>query len=831
MCAVMGKKENIRNVSVIGHFDHGKTTLADFLVSKAGIISEHRAGESRYLDTRRDEQERCMSMKYIAISLLVKLENQNSVTVTDSDRCENEENGFLINLIDTPGHTDFTAEVTCALRITDGVLVVIDCVAGICLQTEIVLRQALAERLKPILFINKMDRALLELKFEPEQLYQTFKHIVEHFNQLILSFGDYTTSMGNVTVDPCKGSVGFGCGLHGWVFTLKKYAEMYSKKFKIDVTKLTTYLWGENFFNWNAKKWEKQKEPENERAFCMYVLDPIYKVFDCVMNKKADIKQMLFKIGIDVKNIDMDKDEKSILKVIMHAWLPAEDALLQMIVVHLPSPAVAQEYRMGMLYVGSNDDINALAIKNCDPMGPLIMYISKMVPISDEGRFYAFGRVFSGKVTTGMKVHVMVPNNISGKNDVFYQTIEKTVLMMGRDIETIEEVPPGNICGLFGVDQYLLKTGTITTLKNAHNIKAMRFTVLPLIKVGVEPIEPCDLPNLIEGLKRLSKSDPVVQCITEESGKHIITGVGELHLEICLKDLEDHACVPIKKSNTFVSCCESVSAESTQICLSQSPNKHNSFYMKAYPMPDGLAEDIDNGVVGLHNEYLRQKYDFKEQEVSKIWSFGPHHTGPNILLDCTKELKYLDAVKEHVITGFQWGTREGVLADENLRGVRFNLFDGAIHCDNMRRHPGQIICAIRKCIIASYLTAAPRIMEPIYQCEIQCPKTIVDDISNILTKRRSKIFSQREIVGTPNYVIKAYLPINDSSEFAADVCYNTRGQAVSQCTFHHWKIFPGDPMKPSSKAYNIVQNIRKQKDLPDLNEYLHKLLSNLKIRL
>jgi elongation factor 2 len=224
-----------------------------------------------------------------------------------------------------------------------------------------------------------------------------------------------------------------------------------------------------------------------------------------------------------------------------------------------------------------------------------MMYISKMVPTSDKGRFYAFGRVFSGIVSTGMKARIMGPNYIPGKKeDLAEKTIQRTILMMGRNVEAIEEVPSGNICGLVGVDQFLVKTGTISTYKDAHNLKVMKFSVSPVVRVAVEPKNPADLPKLVEGLKRLAKSDPMVQCIIEESGEHIIAGAGELHLEICLKDLEeDHACIPIKRSDPVVSYRETVSDESTEMCLSKSPNKHNRLFMKACPMPDGLPEDID----------------------------------------------------------------------------------------------------------------------------------------------------------------------------------------------------------------------------------------------
>merc|ERR1712135_166131 len=285
-------------------------------------------------------------------------------------------------------------------------------------------------------------------------------------------------------------------------------------------------------------------------------------------NKTANIDKLIKNTGVKIKAEEREKEGKPLLKTFMRNWLPAGETLLQMITIHLPSPVTAQKYRCEMLYEGPQDDEVAVALKACDPTGPLMMYISKMVPTSDKGRFYAFGRVFSGLCATGQKVRIMGPNYVHGKkDDLNVKNIQRTILMIGRTVEPIASVPCGNICGLVGVDQYLVKTGTISNIESAHNMKTMKFSVSPVVRVAVEPKNPQDLPKLVEGLKRLAKSDPMVLCMTEESGEHIIAGAGELHLEICLKDLEeDHACVPLKKSDPVVSYRESVSEESNQVC-------------------------------------------------------------------------------------------------------------------------------------------------------------------------------------------------------------------------------------------------------------------------
>jgi len=671
---IMDKKNNIRNMSVIAHVDHGKSTLTDSLVSKAGIIAGSKAGEARFTDTRKDEQERCITIKSTAISLYYELseEDANWIKGTRDGR------GFLINLIDSPGHVDFSSEVTAALRVTDGALVVVDCVSGVCVQTETVLRQAIAERIKPIVFMNKMDRALLELQLEQEDLYQTFQRIVENVNVIIATYNDEDGPMGNVQVSPENGTVGFGSGLHGWAFSLKQFSEMYAAKFNIEVPKMMKRLWGDNCFG--SKKWSKTMKPGYERGFCKFVLSPIYNVFDAIMNQDNERIDKLIKVtGCTLKPDDRAKEGKPLLKTFMRTWLPAGETLLQMITIHLPSPVTAQAYRCELLYTGPQDDETAMAIKTCDATGPLCMYVSKMVPTSDKGRFYAFGRVFAGTIATGQKVRIMGPNFIYGKKeDLYIKPIQRTILMMGRYIEAIEDVPCGNIAGLVGVDQFLVKTGTLSTSATAHNMKQMKFSVSPVVRVAVEAKNAADLPKLVEGLKRLAKSDPMVQCIIEESGEHIVAGAGELHLEICLKDLEeDHAGIPIKKSDPVVSYRETVSEESDRMCLSKSPNKHNRLFMKAAPLAEGLAEDIDEGNVTPRQDiktrarYLADKFEMDVNEARKIWAFGPNVNGPNMLIDCTKAVQYLNEIKDSVVAGFQWASKEGVLCEEHMRGVRF----------------------------------------------------------------------------------------------------------------------------------------------------------------
>ncbi|KAM7539865.1 hypothetical protein Aperf_G00000036881 [Anoplocephala perfoliata] len=839
---LMAKNKNIRNMSVIAHVDHGKSTLTDSLVSKAGIIAEARAGDARFTDTRKDEQDRCITIKSTAISLYNELSSDQlefvrKVQPVDKDESGKDECGFLINLIDSPGHVDFSSEVTAALRITDGALVVVDAVSGVCVQTETVLRQAIAERIKPILFLNKLDKALTTMGQDPESLYQHLSRVIENVNVIVAQFSEHDGPMGDVTVDPGNGTVGFGSGLQSWAFTLHTMAAFYAKRTGMDAAKMLPRLWGDNFYNSAEKKWRKTKGSVNDvRAFVHFILDPIVKIFRAVQNEdKAMVEKMLTAVDVKLTSEERDQPAKIMLKTIMHKWLPAGDCLLEMICIHLPSPYVSQKYRMELLYEGPKDDEAAVGIANCDPNACLMMYVSKMVPTSDRGRFYALGRVFSGTVATGQKVRIMGPNYVHGKkDDCCERSIQRTILMMGRYTEAIEDVPCGNICGLVGVDQFLVKTGTITTFAGAHNMRQMKFSVSPVVRVAVDCKNPSDLPKLVEGLKRLAKSDPMVQITTEESGEHIIAGAGELHLEICLKDLEeDHACIPIKKSDPVVSYRETVTEVSSTTALSKSPNKHNRLFFRAEPLHEDLTKDIDENVVSAKQDakergrILTEKYQWDANDARKIWCFGPDRTGPNVVVDVTKGVQYLNDIKDSVVAAFQSVTVEGVLCEENMRGIRFNVEDVVLHADAIHRGGGQIIPTAKRCFYGSVLTASPAILEPIYVCEIQAPEDALGGIYSTLNKKRGIIFSEENTPGTPIYIVRAYLPVNESFGFTGELRANTSGKAFPQCQFDHWKLYAGDPLDPSSKPGALVASIRKRKGrpeaVPSIDNFIDKL--------
>merc|ERR1712005_46559 len=343
---------------------------------------------------------------------------------------------------------------------------------------------------------------------------------------------------------------------------------------------------------------------------------------------KAKYEKMMTTLGITLKGDDKQLTGKPLMERTMQIWINAADTLLSMIVSKLPSPVTAQKYRVENLYEGPLDDAAANAIRACDPAGGLMMYVSKMVPTSDKGRFHAFGRVFSGTIATGSKVRIQGPHYKPGsKEDLNVKSIQRTVLMMGRTTEQIADVPCGNTVALVGVDGFILKSGTITTIEDAHNIADMKYSVSPVVKVSVKVKDGKDLPKLVDGLKKLSKSDPLVVCTTEESGEHVIAGCGELHVEICLKDLrEEYSQCDFIMADPVVAYRETVTTESSQTCLAKSPNKHNRIYLVAEKMTEECAKDIEEGKAGPkadvkeRTKLLKEKYSWEANDASKIWA-------------------------------------------------------------------------------------------------------------------------------------------------------------------------------------------------------------------
>ena len=794
------------------------------------------AGDMRLTDTRADEAERGITIKSTGISLYYHLEEEQLRGL----KAPRDGNDFLFNLIDSPGHVDFSSEVTAALRITDGALVVVDCIEGVCVQTETVLRQALGERIRPVLTVNKLDRCFLELQMDAEEAYDTFRKVIENVNVVLATYSD-DSKMGDTMVYPEQGTVCFSAGLHGWAFTLMTFARMYASKFGVGEEKMMQKLWGDSFFDGKANKWYNGPKEGAERGFVKFIYKPINQIIQLAINDEKDkLFPMLEKLGVKLKNEEKDLVGKALMKRVLQYWLPAADALMDMMIFHLPSPATAQAYRAETLYEGPQDDRYAAAIRACKQDGPLMMYVSKMIPIGDTGRFVAFGRVFSGKIGAGQKVRIMGSNYEFGtKKDLHNnKAVQRTVLCMGRRQDPVEDVPCGNTVALIGMDQYIAKTATITETENedCHPMKPMKFSVSPVVRVAVTTKDPSLLPKLVEGMKRLSRSDPMVQCITDqETNECIVAGAGELHLEICLKDLQDDFMngAALIISDPVVPFRETVTVEGPRVVMSKSPNKHNRLYFKATPMEEELAVDIEEGNITprddpkMRQERLVQKHSWDKDLAKKIWCFGPDTMGPNLVVDVTKGVQFLNEIKDSVNTGFQNATMCGALCEEPMRGILFELHDVVLHADAIHRGGGQIIPTARRVFYGCELSAEPRIQEPVFMVEISAPESALGGIYSCINTKRGQVFEEMQRPGTPMYNIKAYLPVAESFGFTGDLRAATSGQAFPQMVFDHWETITANPLLPESMAGKMVLDVRKRKglkvDVPAVSEYEDKL--------
>ena len=647
--------------------------------------------------------------------------------------------------------------------------------------------------------------------------------------------------MGDVQIRPIKGNVAFGSGLHQWAFTLERFAKTYSIKFGVPKEKMIEKLWGDWYHDPEKHVWTHSNNNGTlERAFCHFIATPITTLFHAIMEEKyGKVNKILHSIGVELKGEEKELTGKPLLKRVMQKWLPAGDAILEMVVLHLPSPAEAQKYRVQTLYDGPMDDKTATAIRNCDnsASAPLCMYVSKMVPTSDNTRFYAFGRVFSGIIHSGQKVRILGPKYVPHKKtDLWIKNIQRVVIMMGRYVEAVQDVPAGNTCAVVGVDQYLLKSGTICTEEDGHVIKTMKFSVSPVVRCAVEPKNTADLPKLVEGMKRLAKSDPLVLCYTEGTGEHIIAASGELHLEVCLQDLQNdfvHG-VPLKFSDPVVSFRETCTVKSSQRCLAKSANKHNRLYAEAEPLGTQLCAAIDDGIITagadskIQGRMLADEFGWDITYARKIWAFGPDGTGPNLFVDETTGLQYLSEIKDSVVSGFSWATQQGPLCEEQMRGCRVNLLNAELHADAIHRGTGQILPAARRVCYSSFLSATPSLLEPVYLCNIAVNQEAIGQVYSVLTRRRGNIFSEEQTPGTPQMNLLAYLPVLESFGFTNDLRSQTGGKAFPQCVFDHWELASGNPFEAGSKVYDMVHNIRQRKGLssedpPDISKYLDKL--------
>uniref|UniRef100_A0ACB8EU79 U5 small nuclear ribonucleoprotein component n=1 Tax=Sphaerodactylus townsendi TaxID=933632 RepID=A0ACB8EU79_9SAUR len=446
------------------------------------------------------------------------------------------------------------------------------------------------------------------------------------------------------------------------------------------------------------------------------------------------------------------------------------------------------------------------------PDGPLMCHTTKMYSTDDGVQFHAFGRVLSGTIHAGQPVKVLGENyTLEDEEDSQICSVGRLWISVARYHIEVNRVPAGNWVLIEGVDQPIVKTATVTEPRGneeAQIFRPLKFNTTSVIKIAVEPVNPSELPKMLDGLRKVNKSYPSLTTKVEESGEHVILGTGELYLDCVMHDLRKmYSEIDIKVADPVVTFCETVVETSSLKCFAETPNKKNKITMIAEPLEKGLAEDIENEVVQITwnrkklGEFFQTKYDWDLLAARSIWAFGPDATGPNILVDDTLpsevDKTLLGSVKDSIVQGFQWGTREGPLCDELIRNVKFKILDAVIAQEPLHRGGGQIIPTARRVVYSAFLMATPRLMEPYYFVEVQAPADCVSAVYTVLARRRGHVTQDAPIPGSPLYTIKAFIPAIDSFGFETDLRTHTQGQAFSLSVFHHWQIVPGDPLDKS----------------------------------
>ncbi|KAK6949530.1 hypothetical protein Daesc_009613 [Daldinia eschscholtzii] len=805
MTDLMNFPDQIRNIALAGDLHHGKTAFMDMLVLETHDISdrlEKRTGRKRdeqlrYTDTHVVERERGVSVKAAPMSLVLQSTKGKS---------------HLFNIIDTPGHVNFVDEVAAALRLVDGVALVVDVVEGVQVNTEQIIKHAVLEDIPMTLIINKVDRLILELRLPPSDAYFKLKHVVEEVNTIIEN--TRPGSGDQKRLSPEKGNVLFACSEMGWCFTLQSFSKMYADSFPgVNTEEFAKRLWGDIYFNPKKRSFSRKPLPGEERAkrsFIHFVLEPIYKVFSHTISQSPEeLKGVLATLGIVLKPSQYKTDAKVLLKLVCEQFFGPSTGFVDMIVKNIPSPLEAAEHKLEQYYTGPLDTKVAESMKKCDQDGPLVVHITKLFNSSDAKSFYSFGRVMSGIARPGMQVRVLGEGySIDDEEDMAMATISNVYIAETRyNVET-DGVPAGNWVLLSGVDNSIVKSATIVPPKFEDDEEAYIFRPVThftesVLKVAVEPINPSELPKMLDGLRKINKSYPLITTKVEESGEHIILGTGELYMDCVLHDLRRlYADMEIKVSDPVTRFCETVDEMSATKCYAITPNKKNKITMVAEPLDDGIAEDIESGRVKMQDgarkvgKFFQDKYGWDLLAARSIWAFGPDEKGPNILQDDTLEVDktLLRSVRETIRQGFSWATREGPLCEEPIRNTKFRIMDVSLAQEAIFRGGGQIIPTARRTCYSSFLMASPRLMEPLYACSMTGPQDAVPVLYNVLARRRGHVLSDGPIAGTPLYRVSGLIPVIDSFGFETDVRIQTQGQAMVSLVFDKWQKVPGDPL-------------------------------------
>ncbi|MFH1443063.1 MAG: elongation factor EF-2 [Candidatus Micrarchaeota archaeon] len=705
---MMSNRENIRNIGIVAHVDHGKTTLSDSLVALAGLISQELAGEQRVLDYDEQEQARGITIKAANISIPYTYEGQP----------------YLINLIDTPGHVDFGGHVTRAMRAVDGAIVVIDCVEGIMPQTETVLRQALKEKVKPVVFINKIDRYINELKLDAAQMQQRFLKIITGVNKLITTYAseEFKTEW---QIEVPKGNVAFGTAFNKWAISGKQMK-------KAGIT-----------------------------------FKDIYQA--CVEGQHKDLQKKI----------------------------PLGPVIMDIIINHLPNPLVAQKYRVPVIWHGDLDSDLGKSMTNVDAAGKACFMVTaiQMDPHAGE---VAVGRLYSGTLHKGSDLYLA--------SQFKKEKLQGVAVYMGQDRVTIDSVPAGNIVALVGLKE--VYSGETVSEDQVTPFEQIKHHSVPVVTKSIEAKNPRDLVKLVEVMKKLGKEDPTMKLeINQDTGEHLISGMGELHLEIIEYKIKNENGVDIVTSPPIVVYQESVFGESPEL-EGKSPNKHNKFKIEVKPVEKSVIDAINDGTIDEHKKVkelieLLIKAGLPRDEAKSVMCI---HNG-NFFLDMTKGVQYLTDIKETIITAFEEAMNQGPLAKEKCIGVKVILTDAAIHVDPAHRGPAQLFPAIKRPIYAGMLMAKATLLEPKQKLVVNSPSEYLGNITTKVQGRRAiieNIEQEGEVV-----TVTAKIPVAEMFGFANEIRGATQGRAA-----WYYEYAGYEKLNPDMQA-RVQALIRKRKGEPE----------------
>jgi len=713
---LMNDPERIRNTSIIAHVDHGKTTLSDSLLAAAGIISEEVAGQRLFLDSWELEQKRQMTVFPSNISLVHTYKGKE----------------YLINLIDTPGHIDFSGAVTRSLRAVDGALVVVDAVEGPMTQTETVLMQALHERVKPILFINKVDRLIRELKLTPEAIQNRFAKIILRINNLIEKYAppehkkDWQVKVEN-------GTVAFGSALHKWGFNL-----------------------------------------------------PYMKA-----------KGITFKEVIDAYTGEPEEIAKKVNA--LSKKVPLYEPILDMFCEHLPSPLEAQPYRQTQIWPGDPKSSVGVGMAKVDPNGPLLMCVTS-IEVDPHSGVVAIGRVFSGTVEKGKTVR-LVTSRRKG-------TIQQVYMSMAADRVIVERIPAGNIAALSGLPPLQVGETIADDGVDTPPFESLRYVSDPVVTVAVEPADIRDLPLFDKVIRKLTLEDPNLHfTINRETGEYLLSGMGELHLEITAYRMQE-AGLKVKMSKPIVMYRETISRSYRgPPIMGKSPNKHNRLWVTIEKLPEEIIEAIRTGKISEmqkrdeRQKILMREFGWPAEDARNVIAIE----GTNILVNRIKGRQFVEEVIDHIKSGFRDAVNSCVLAKEPAYGLKVNLEDVLIHEDPVHRGPAQILPMTWRPIWGCFLLCEPRLLEPILSFECKVPSDFVSQVIAIVQKRRGKLLdisSEEDMM-----MVKAEIPVAESFGLADELRSSTQGRAFWATQFSRWAPVP------ESMQMDIIRKIRERKGL------------------